>query len=594
MDFEFPYVSSPTEVQEGIARDLAQQRQALAVAMAEIQRLKTYWNTTSLVSRLPPELLVRIFVTYATLVKDEYYQYRSILGPITCHDRIVVKPYSWIRVTHVCRQWRDVALQHPILWSWIVEAPGDWVKTMLGRCGQAGLTVDTQPASLFWRVNEQYWKLNWRSLSALQAIYNHWNHIEEAKVMLGTGHPRLWDVEAPLLCSLDVASTLPEGGEKHQLLFKAGGTPSLKELIWSNSLQWSLISPLLNPQLEVLKVQTRKPTSPISTAMWFSALRNMPCLRSLSLRSVVGGGFSHSSDPQSLSLPHLRNLELGTMPSHISGPSLPCGGEASVFAAMNTPDNVKVAYKIKCGLSDECLDSIAATLSSLAARKRVRSMNLRCIDGDVDWTFSRSSTPKKEPTEGEDDMFVRIWSWPADPFRISERLSSSIVVPDTLSMRVEVQSYNHDVIRMQPHGNIPSTKRTLANALRGGPNVRTLVIVGDQSLETLPTALTTQSAMSSSQSSAASRFVMPGLQDLTLERALWKEKGRVNERPNAPSSFVNALVKSLAARREKGSKLATLRIRQGSAITQADVDYIKRSQCVDLVDWDGGSNTALR
>ncbi|KAI0039928.1 hypothetical protein FA95DRAFT_1462389, partial [Auriscalpium vulgare] len=56
------------------------------------------------VSRLPPEILSAVF---------------SILTDID-RPRNHGKSLAWISITHVCRKWRDVALNNPTLWSTII------------------------------------------------------------------------------------------------------------------------------------------------------------------------------------------------------------------------------------------------------------------------------------------------------------------------------------------------------------------------------------------------------------------------------------------------------------------------------------------
>ena len=115
-----------------------------------------------------------------------------------------------------------------------MEAPGEWIETLLRRSGEAGLIVDTQPAGLlYWMVEgavEQDLPFNWRSLALLQAIYPHWKRIEEAKIAIGAGHPHLEHVEAPILRAFEITLAVPDNDETEYALFRDSGTPSLKEL----------------------------------------------------------------------------------------------------------------------------------------------------------------------------------------------------------------------------------------------------------------------------------------------------------------------------------------------------------------------------
>ncbi|KAF8481686.1 hypothetical protein DFH94DRAFT_404420 [Russula ochroleuca] len=64
--------------------------------------LKSRRNALAPISRLPPEILATIF---------------SLLPPSTWNKE--AGHLEWIRVGHVCRLWRETALNHPRLWSYI-------------------------------------------------------------------------------------------------------------------------------------------------------------------------------------------------------------------------------------------------------------------------------------------------------------------------------------------------------------------------------------------------------------------------------------------------------------------------------------------
>jgi hypothetical protein len=75
-----------------------------------LRKLKTRRNTLAYISRLPTEIISRIFTSLAY----SYFE-RSDL--------------SWIpSVTAVCGHWRAIALECPNLWSFIVFTSQKWVE----------------------------------------------------------------------------------------------------------------------------------------------------------------------------------------------------------------------------------------------------------------------------------------------------------------------------------------------------------------------------------------------------------------------------------------------------------------------------------
>jgi hypothetical protein len=92
----------------------------------EIRALKTRRNTLAPISRLPTELLSRIFITIA------YSHFDSSNGT----------DLSWIyAVTAVCGHWRAIALECPGLWCFIGFMYPIWTEEMLKRSKMAPLVI---------------------------------------------------------------------------------------------------------------------------------------------------------------------------------------------------------------------------------------------------------------------------------------------------------------------------------------------------------------------------------------------------------------------------------------------------------------------
>ena len=88
----------------------------------DIQELKTRRNTFAFISCLPPEIICGIFL----LVRDEATNWM---------------PLGWIRVSHVCRHWRNMALTCPSLWTCLPLRESRWTEEMLKRSKMASLIV---------------------------------------------------------------------------------------------------------------------------------------------------------------------------------------------------------------------------------------------------------------------------------------------------------------------------------------------------------------------------------------------------------------------------------------------------------------------
>src|SRR6266705_546725 len=67
------------------------------------QELKYHRNALPPISRLPPETLAEIFSLFP-------------FSAVAFGD---VSYMEWIRVTHICHRWREVALHSPHLWNHI-------------------------------------------------------------------------------------------------------------------------------------------------------------------------------------------------------------------------------------------------------------------------------------------------------------------------------------------------------------------------------------------------------------------------------------------------------------------------------------------
>lgn len=105
----------------------------IALHRATVVDLTNQLNTLAYTACLPNELLSEIFQQYADLSCESIHDSDS---------NAVLRPYTFIRVTHVCRHWREVALQTRALWSNIIITHSLLcVETMLSRSRPSAISI---------------------------------------------------------------------------------------------------------------------------------------------------------------------------------------------------------------------------------------------------------------------------------------------------------------------------------------------------------------------------------------------------------------------------------------------------------------------
>ncbi|KAG1781007.1 hypothetical protein EV702DRAFT_688250 [Suillus placidus] len=103
----------------------------IAALLASLTVLRSRRNTLASIFSLPPEILVTIF-TY--IVEEENSKNYTGIPPRGGAP-------TPMKVTHICRHWRQVALECPSLWTFIDCLSARWVAIMLERSKEAALVV---------------------------------------------------------------------------------------------------------------------------------------------------------------------------------------------------------------------------------------------------------------------------------------------------------------------------------------------------------------------------------------------------------------------------------------------------------------------
>jgi hypothetical protein len=240
--------------------------QELIRALEEVtQASKCRRNALVPISRLPPETLAEIF---------------SFLSPPACDDG-AYGYRSWLYITHVCHQWREIAIHCPHLWSHVSAS-------QLGTALLTEILTRTKMAPLHLEM-AGYYTRKWDDFERiLKAHISHTRHLRIA----GDFHAvlRRLTSSAPALEFLFLSNShgafvIPD------TLFN-GTTPRLTGLkLYGCDISWK--SPLLrglqtleilNPSLAVVARSTLED--------WLDALNGMPQLQTLTLETPI----FHDSD----------------------------------------------------------------------------------------------------------------------------------------------------------------------------------------------------------------------------------------------------------------------------------------------------------
>ena len=293
-------IDAEIELSEGSIRDL--------------RPLRLHRNALTPISSLPPE----VFTTIFAFLRPHVTSVASALGRNRNHP----DPLSWLRVAHVCHQWREIALNQPLFWSHIDFAAFSpaAVAGILARAKEVPLNLEA-------RVFTGY--LNDARFSAFQKVLQ--DRVSQiCQLGIATECSRLnrtlEGLVSPAL-TLEYLSLLslerhPRNGTEERVvipdtLFNCS-TPQLSSIeLWNCDISWK--SPLLDG-LKHLEIRSpfEKPILPV----WLDALAEMPQLKTLILHfasPITPPGTSLQSEVErTVTLPSLILFE-------ISAPVIDCG-----------------------------------------------------------------------------------------------------------------------------------------------------------------------------------------------------------------------------------------------------------------------------
>ena len=278
-----------------------------------IRVLRLQRNALAPVSSLPTEIIATIFSFLPNML--------SAISPSKKPD-----PLIWLRVSQVCHQWRDIALNQPVFWSHV-----DFTNISSAGAAEILARTKTVPLYLEGRCLGDHWD------DAQLGAFQEELHFRVSRIhhLLISDKPRPLRKTleglvspAPALESLSMSS---EGKWSRvavpETLF-GGTTPRLSNLELSNcDISWksSLLKGLKFLQIRSLSPNSTRPSLPV----WLDALNEMQQLEALTL---------HSASPIAPPIIPVEVERTVTLPSlallHISSSAKDC---ALVLAHLDLP-----------------------------------------------------------------------------------------------------------------------------------------------------------------------------------------------------------------------------------------------------------------
>ncbi|KAH9170619.1 hypothetical protein EDB89DRAFT_2187766 [Lactarius sanguifluus] len=211
-----------------------------------------------------------------------------------------------LRVAHVCRRWREIALDLPLLWSHV-----DFTTVSLAGAAEMLSRARTAPLYLEARIPVCYWGGAQFSIAFQKELQTHVSHIRHLSINAGPFHlSKTLEGLVPPAPILEYLSLSNENNQARipsvpDTLFDSA-TPKLSCLKLRNcNISWK--SPLLKSleNLEILMLSTNaKP----SLAVWLDALDEMLQLKTLVLHSASPIASFPFNVERTITLPFLTHL----------------------------------------------------------------------------------------------------------------------------------------------------------------------------------------------------------------------------------------------------------------------------------------------
>ncbi|KAA1468766.1 hypothetical protein DENSPDRAFT_834192 [Dentipellis sp. KUC8613] len=258
----------------------------------EFERAQAYIN------QLPPEILTQIF---SCLQADDPLQFNSSRYH---HLEAGGRNLGWVLVSHVCRFWRQVALEYPVLWSTLPLTLSKWMDEALARSKEAPLVLKYLRNG---SASDESLLLALAELRRVKVLYLNnaafGKSMEQIQSYLVQPAPLLEIARLACLPGLPIedSEAIPDN------IF-GGYTPRLHSLVLLHyRISWQL--PILRLRT-LVHLEIRRPSGRCSTMIEILAgLQNLPQLDTLDLERALPPSLRRDETPTELAIqPDLPNL----------------------------------------------------------------------------------------------------------------------------------------------------------------------------------------------------------------------------------------------------------------------------------------------
>ncbi|RPD64126.1 hypothetical protein L227DRAFT_319032 [Lentinus tigrinus ALCF2SS1-6] len=262
------------------------------------------------IGRLSADVLSDIFIQVAIDGYHDVPQSQGFTVPVPAMPRTSSRVYKYIAFSHVCREWRRIALGTPTLWARMVFPCKPPSEELFARSGRAPLWVKTVlEADNNTGVQFSLIKANAPRLRQLHLIGPALAIVD----YLLTWTSQADELEDLALLAEDTYGTVRERSPHPQI--PSQPPKSLRRLAIRNfALNWA--SPLLSPTLTTLATSTYGTLAPSAGSMieLLNALRNMSALEFLELSETIPhipqSAAAAPQDNPAVNLPRLRTCVL--------------------------------------------------------------------------------------------------------------------------------------------------------------------------------------------------------------------------------------------------------------------------------------------